>query len=245
MTSIGASTPDPGFRAKLQIAAELARTAKAAGVVFRAVAADCAYGDQDGFRKQLASAGLPFVMALKPSHGTWAYSKDAYTPVDAARALTWTDPEHPGEWTAVERTCPRLPTRSESALQVTSPRPGAGTPPRLEHRRSSPAVASPRTRRLPDRASCTSRSIRQEGLPAELGETVRGTTGRRTCAYPEQPATRPGSWMTDRIVKGTPHRRERGQDELIIYTTAPSRTPRAAETYRPTKSASLKGFWDP
>ncbi|MFE5112038.1 IS701 family transposase [Streptomyces sp. NPDC056663] len=95
---------DPGFRTKLQIAAELARTANAAGVAFRAVAADCAYGDQDGFRRQLGAAGLPFVMALKPSHGTWAYGKDAYTPVDAARALTWTDPEHPGDWTAIERT---------------------------------------------------------------------------------------------------------------------------------------------
>ncbi|MCX5103404.1 hypothetical protein [Streptomyces sp. NBC_00439] len=43
-------------------------------------------------------------MALKPSHGTWAYGKDAYTPVHAAHALTWTDPERPGDWTAVERT---------------------------------------------------------------------------------------------------------------------------------------------
>ncbi|MCL7382427.1 transposase [Streptomyces sp. 35G-GA-8] len=95
---------DPGLRTKLQIAGELARTAKAEGVTFRAVAADCAYGDQDGFRRQLDAAGLPFVMALKPSHGTWAHGKDAYTPVQAARALTWRDPEQPGDWTPVERT---------------------------------------------------------------------------------------------------------------------------------------------
>ncbi|WP_051942505.1 IS701 family transposase [Streptacidiphilus rugosus] len=95
---------DPGFRTKLRIAAELARTARTAGVTFRAVAADCAYGDQDGFRRDLAEAGLPFVVALKPSHGAWAYGKDAYTPVDAARALTWTDAEDPGDWTRVERT---------------------------------------------------------------------------------------------------------------------------------------------
>ncbi|MDX2709999.1 IS701 family transposase [Streptomyces sp. PA03-6a] len=95
---------DPDFRTKLRIAVELARAAKAAGVAFRAVAADCAYGDQDSFRRQLHTAGLPFVMALKPSHGTWAYGKDAYTPVDAARALTWTDPQHPGDWTPVPRT---------------------------------------------------------------------------------------------------------------------------------------------
>ncbi|WP_250569314.1 IS701 family transposase [Streptomyces sp. CJ_13] len=99
-----AGKKDPGFRTKLQIAAELARTAKTAGVAFRAVAADCAYGDQDGFRRQLGEAGLPFVMALKPSHGSWAYGKDVYTPVNAAHALTWTDPDHPGDWTAVVRT---------------------------------------------------------------------------------------------------------------------------------------------
>ncbi|MFD4709111.1 transposase [Streptomyces sp. NPDC058430] len=50
---------DPDFRAKLQIAAEPDGTAKAAGVAFRAVAADCAYGDQDSFRRQLDAAGLP------------------------------------------------------------------------------------------------------------------------------------------------------------------------------------------
>ncbi|MFD5514222.1 hypothetical protein ACFWIB_42120 [Streptomyces sp. NPDC127051] len=95
---------DPGFRTKLQIAAGLAGTAKTAGVAFRAVAGDCAYGDQDSLRRQLGEAGLPFVMALKPSHGTWAYGKDACTPVDAAHALTWEDPDHPGERTAVGRT---------------------------------------------------------------------------------------------------------------------------------------------
>lgn len=57
---------DPAFRTKLQIAVDLARRAPAAGVVFRAVVADCAYGDHDTFRGTLAAAGLPFVMALKP-----------------------------------------------------------------------------------------------------------------------------------------------------------------------------------
>ncbi|MGW9134899.1 IS701 family transposase [Streptomyces sp. NPDC055681] len=56
---------DPGYATKLQIAAVPARQARDAGVVFRALAADCAYGDQDGFRGELAAAGLPFVMALK------------------------------------------------------------------------------------------------------------------------------------------------------------------------------------
>ncbi|MGW3915141.1 IS701 family transposase [Streptomyces sp. NPDC005070] len=95
---------DPAFRTKLQIGAALVRQAKEAGVVLRAVAADCAYGDQDGFRRELADAGLPFVMAIKPRHGAWAYGDQAYTPVDAARALAWRDPDEPGDWSAVTRT---------------------------------------------------------------------------------------------------------------------------------------------
>ncbi len=95
---------DPGFATKLQIAAALARRATEAGVDFRAVAADCAYGDQDGFRGELATAGLPFVMALKRRRGTWAYGPDAHTPVDAARELAWHGPDRPGDWTTVTRT---------------------------------------------------------------------------------------------------------------------------------------------
>jgi hypothetical protein len=67
------------------------------------VAADSAYGDQDGFRSELAEAGLPFVMALKPRRGTWAYGPDAHTPVDAARVLAWDGPDDPGDWRPVTR----------------------------------------------------------------------------------------------------------------------------------------------
>ncbi len=95
---------DPGFRTKLAIGADLAVRARDAGFVFRAVAADSAYGDQDGFRAELSEAGLPFVMALKPRRGTWAYGPDAHTPVDAARALAWGGPDDPGDWQAVTRT---------------------------------------------------------------------------------------------------------------------------------------------
>ncbi|HYB18111.1 MAG TPA: IS701 family transposase [Streptosporangiaceae bacterium] len=94
---------DPGFRTKLAIGAGLAARAREAGFTFRAVAADSAYGDQDGFRAELAEAGLPFVMALKPRRGTWAYGPDAHTPVDAARALAWDGPDEPGDWRPVTR----------------------------------------------------------------------------------------------------------------------------------------------
>jgi hypothetical protein len=95
---------DPGFRTKLAIGAGLAIRAREAGVAFRAVAADSAYGDQDGFRAELAEAGLPFVMALRPRRGTWARAADAHTPVDAARALAWGGPDDPGDWHPVMRT---------------------------------------------------------------------------------------------------------------------------------------------
>ena len=70
---------DPGFRTKLKIGADLAVRARDAGFAFRAVVADSAYGDQDGFRGELAEAGLPFVMALRPHRGTWAREADAHT----------------------------------------------------------------------------------------------------------------------------------------------------------------------
>src|SRR5205809_5415669 len=62
---LGKGKNDPALRTKLAIGADLATGARAAGFAFRAVAADSAYGDQDGFRGELAEAGLPFVMALK------------------------------------------------------------------------------------------------------------------------------------------------------------------------------------
>jgi hypothetical protein len=95
---------DPAFRTKLKIGAGLAVRARDAGFCFRAVVADSAYGDQDGFRGELSDAGLPYVMALKPRRGTWAYGPDAHTPVDAARALAWGGPDDPGDWHPVTRT---------------------------------------------------------------------------------------------------------------------------------------------
>ncbi|WP_251064737.1 transposase [Streptomyces sp. ISL-44] len=57
---------DPEFRTKPQLATDLAGQAQQAGFDFRAVVADCGYGDHDEFRHTLREAGLPFVMALKP-----------------------------------------------------------------------------------------------------------------------------------------------------------------------------------
>ncbi|WP_345006464.1 IS701 family transposase, partial [Streptosporangium album] len=94
---------DPAFYTKPQLATALAGRARAAKVPFRALVADCAYGDNAAFTAELWAAGLPFVLALKPNKGSWAPADAAHTPVDAARELAWTGPEAPDAWTAVVR----------------------------------------------------------------------------------------------------------------------------------------------
>lgn len=94
---------DPAFHTKPQLALELIEAALAAGVQFRAVVADCAYGENVTFEAGLWAADLPYVVSLKPSKGTWAAADAAHTPEEAARQLRWKGPTDPGEWTAVER----------------------------------------------------------------------------------------------------------------------------------------------
>src|SRR4029453_1861150 len=60
---------DPGFRTKPQLAIELVQAAQQAGIGFRAVVADCFYGDNPGFTDALTAAKVPFVLALKPPRG--------------------------------------------------------------------------------------------------------------------------------------------------------------------------------
>jgi hypothetical protein len=94
---------DPAFRTKPQLAAGLVDAAVAAGVSFRAVVADCFYGDHAGFVEALDRAERPYVLALKPQKGMWAPAEAAHTPVEAAQALRWDSPAAPGDWTRVVR----------------------------------------------------------------------------------------------------------------------------------------------
>jgi DDE superfamily endonuclease len=94
---------DPGFRTKPQLAVELVAAAGTAGVAFRAVVADCFYGDNEGFTVALGQAGVPYVLGLKPTKGTWGPQDAAHTPQDAARQLAWGGPQQPGDWTPVVR----------------------------------------------------------------------------------------------------------------------------------------------
>jgi SRSO17 transposase len=79
---LAAGDRDPGFRTKPQLAIELIHAARQAKIPFRAVVADCFYGDNPGFTQALGAAKVPFVLALKPRKGTWAPADQAHTPVE-------------------------------------------------------------------------------------------------------------------------------------------------------------------
>jgi hypothetical protein len=94
---------DPGFHTKPQLAVELVDAALDAGFSFRAVVADCFYGENATFEGALAEAGLPLVLALKPSSGILAPADAVHTPEEAARELRWDGPNKPVDWTPVVR----------------------------------------------------------------------------------------------------------------------------------------------
>jgi DDE superfamily endonuclease len=94
---------DPLFRTKPQLAVELVQAAREAGIGFRAVVADCFYGDNPGFTNALGAAEIRFVLALKPRRGSWAPAEAAHTPVEAAAEFGWHGPNKPGRWRQVTR----------------------------------------------------------------------------------------------------------------------------------------------
>ncbi|MFC9758007.1 transposase [Streptomyces sp. NPDC056921] len=117
---------DPGFRTKLQIAAELARTAKAAGVAFRAVAADCAYGDQDGFRRQLDATGPP------PSGLSATDTPRPGGP--PTRPLAGGDPTETSAWSWPPPTRPPFPRKPPGTWPPTCPAPADPARPTVPNR---------------------------------------------------------------------------------------------------------------
>jgi hypothetical protein len=94
---------DPAFRTKPQLAVELVDAAIAAGFAFRAVVADCLYGEHPGVQTALWEGAIPYVMGLRAHRGSWAPADDPHTPEDAARVVPWASPRRPGGWTPVVR----------------------------------------------------------------------------------------------------------------------------------------------
>lgn len=94
---------DPAFHTKPQLAVQLVDAALAANIPFRAVVADCSYGENATFEGTLRDASVPFVLGLKPSHAVWAPAETDHSPQEAVEGLRWDGPEEPGDWTKVIR----------------------------------------------------------------------------------------------------------------------------------------------
>jgi SRSO17 transposase len=83
---------DPGFHTKPQLGWALIQEAQTAGIPFRLVVADAIYGESSDLEAKLYAAQIPYVMGLRPSHGTWQLVEDpahppAFTPAEAAQRL--------------------------------------------------------------------------------------------------------------------------------------------------------------
>lgn len=94
---------DPHFRTKPQLALALVQQAVAASLPFRAVVADCFYGEHAEFKAGLAQLKVGYVLALKPTHTWWHPIDDLGSLWEVAQAAEWAGPEQPGEWVAVPR----------------------------------------------------------------------------------------------------------------------------------------------
>jgi SRSO17 transposase len=95
---------DPAFRTKLKIAFQLVEQAVEEGWPLRAVVADNFYGEDRGLKHGLRTLGVPYVMALKPSHAWYHPEEVAGTLQDVAREAGWQSAEQPGKWERVSRT---------------------------------------------------------------------------------------------------------------------------------------------
>lgn len=95
---------DPAFRTKPRIAVEPVESARAASIPFRAVVADCLYGENADFEGAMWRAKVPYVLSLRPHEGRWAEQEAAHTPEEAAQRMGWNSEEEPGAWKRIVRT---------------------------------------------------------------------------------------------------------------------------------------------
>ena len=91
-------TKDPRFRTKPQIALDLIEQARAANIPFRAVVADCFYGDNPELEGRLTQGKIPFVLAHRGSWSQgWARAEEAHSFAEAVRDL------RPAAWQRIKR----------------------------------------------------------------------------------------------------------------------------------------------
>lgn len=134
---------DPDFRTKLKIASQLVEQAVEDGWPLRAVVADNFYGEDRGLKQGLRQLGVPYVMALKPSHAWYHPQEVAGTLQDVAYEAGWVSASHPGKWVLVTRTFRDGSTQQWWAVEIVA---GPYGPDKKE--RAVVATTDPRT--LPD-----------------------------------------------------------------------------------------------
>jgi len=110
---------NPAFRTKLALALELVDAAVQATVPFRAVVADCFYGEDEAVKRGLRERGLGYVLALKPSHAWWHSVETIGSLAEVAAAGGWTDAATPGRWVRVIRRFGDGHTEDWWALEIT------------------------------------------------------------------------------------------------------------------------------
>ena len=93
---------DAQFRTKPALAWELVEEAWRSGIPFRAVVADCIYGEHPTFTANLFCADIPYIVAIHSNHGVWQFVEDpanppAFNPHEAAERVP------PERWERVVR----------------------------------------------------------------------------------------------------------------------------------------------
>lgn len=111
---------NPAFRTKPQIAVELVESAREARIPFRAVVADCLYGENPAFEGAMWKAKVPYVLSLMPRKGRWAEKDAAHTPEEAAEDMGWNSEEDQGAWKPIIRTFKDGHTEKWWAVEVTT-----------------------------------------------------------------------------------------------------------------------------
>lgn len=87
---------DPAFHTKPDLAWILIEEARASDIPFRLVVADSVYGENALLESRLSLAHIPYIMGLRPSHGTWQFIEDpehppAFNPAEAAQRVPLAD----------------------------------------------------------------------------------------------------------------------------------------------------------
>jgi len=168
---------DPDFRTKLAIAVELIQRAVDVGIPFRAVVADCFYGEDRHVQQGIRDLGQGYVLGLKPSHAWWHPIGSIGSLQEAAEAAGWQSPKAPGAWVRIQRFFQDGHTETWWALEVTIGPYGSEKPIRAVVATTDPATLPKHgtwylTTNLPAPESV--RAHEMDGVPpADLAEIIR------------------------------------------------------------------------